>query len=167
MKMVSRGTVVYIAAFAILLLWAYFVQADTRRVDGYSMLPTLEGGDLVVIQSTALSGIHVGDIIVYNDLCSTTGNSVVHRVVGLAPGGLITEGDNNPGTDQSLNIASGPITQQCIEGKVVFVIPYVELLAFYIDANGLPQWFNYLPSIIILMIVIASVLYQGEEKKPV
>ncbi len=163
MKMASRGTILYVAAFALLLLWAYFVQADTRRVDGYSMLPTLEGGDLVVIQAVPISAIHVGDIIVYNNLCSTGGESVVHRVVQVTSAGLITKGDNNPGTDQSLNIAATPITVQCLEGKVVFVIPYVELLAYYIDTNGLPQWFNYIPSIIILIIVVVSILREDEE----
>ena len=165
---VSKGTVAYVAAFALLLFWAFFVQADTRRVDGHSMLPTLEGGDLVVIQSVPISDVHVGDIIVYNGLCSTYGESVVHRVVNITSAGLITKGDNNPQTDQYLQeIAVSPITQQCLEGKVVFVIPYVELLAYYIDANGLPQWYNYLPSIFILVIVIALMLKGDEgEKRP-
>jgi len=159
----SRGTIIYVVAFALLLLWAYFVQADTRRVDGYSMLPTLEGGDLVVIQPVPISDVHLGDIIVYNNLCSTGGESVVHRVVQVTSAGLITKGDNNPGNDQSLNIAATPITAQCLEGKVVFVIPYVELLAYYVDTNGLPQWFNYIPSIIILIIVVISILREDEE----
>jgi signal peptidase I len=165
LKVVSKSTAVYVVAFAILIFWAYFVQADTRRVDGYSMLPTLEGGDLVVIQSVPISQVHVGDIIVYNGFCSTGGESVVHRVVDVTSQGLITEGDNNPGTDQALGIASKPITQQCLEGKVVFVIPYVELLAYYVDVNGLPQWINYLPSILILLIVVASILFQKEDKE--
>ena len=167
MKMASKGTVVYVVAIALLLLWAYFVQTDTRRVDGTSMLPTLEGGDLVVIQPTTVNAVHVGDIIVYNSLCSANGLSVVHRVVAKTTGGnLITEGDNNPGTDQALGIATGPITQQCLEGKVVFVIPYVELLAYYVDYYGLPQWFNYLPSILILMVVFFSVLGSDEDEEP-
>jgi len=163
MKVASRGTVLYVVAFSLLLLWAYFVQADTRRVDGHSMLPTLEGGDLVVIQNVPINDIHVGDIIVYSGLCSSLGVSVIHRVVAITGSGLITKGDNNPGTDQALNIAVSPIDARCLEGKVVFVIPYVELLAYYIDANNLPQWLNYLPSIVILLIIVASVLFQSEE----
>ena len=163
MKFVSRGTVLYVIALALLLSWAYFVQADTRRVDGVSMLPTLEGGDLVVIQGVPVSDVHVGDVIVYNNLCSSQGESVVHRVVNITGGGLITKGDNNPRNDIISNIAVSPIYQRCLEGKVVFVIPYVEILAYYIDQNGLPQWLNYLPSILILIIVIASLL--GEEKE--
>jgi signal peptidase I len=152
-----------VIALALLLSWAYFVQADTRRVDGISMLPTLEGGDLVVIQGVPVSDVHLGDIIVYNNHCSTQGESVVHRVVNITSSGLITKGDNNPRNDIVSNIAVSPINQQCLEGKVVFVIPYVELLAYYVDQNRLPQWVNYLPSILILIIVIASVL--GEEKE--
>ncbi len=161
--MVSKGTVIYVAAFALLLFWAFFVQADTRRVDGTSMLPTLEGGDLVVIQNVPLDQIHVGDIVIYGPPCSALGESVVHRVVGITPQGLITKGDNNQETDQAFHIAVSPITSQCLEGKAVFVIPYVELLAYYIDQNGLPQWFNYIPSIIILVIVVISVM--GEEEQ--
>jgi signal peptidase I len=163
--MVSKGTVIYVAAFALLLFWAFFVQADTRRVDGYSMLPTLEGGDLVVIQNIPIDQIHIGDIIVYNGLCSSLGESVVHRVVNVTGAGLITKGDNNPGTDQTSGIAVSPITSQCLEGKVVYVIPYVELLAYFIDSNGLPQWLNYIPSVIILMIVIFSILGESEEEE--
>lgn len=163
MKYVSRGTALYVIALVLLLSWAYFVQTDTRRVDGTSMLPTLEGGDLVVIQGVPLSDVHVGDIVVYNNLCSRTGNSVVHRVVNITGSGLTTKGDNNPSDDIVSHIAVSPITQRCLEGKVVFVIPYVEVLANYIDANQLPQWLNYLPSIFILVIVIASLL--GEEKE--
>lgn len=164
MKVETRNTIVYVVAFALLLSWAYFVQADTRRVDGTSMLPTLEGGDLVVIQNIPISSIHVGDIIVYNGLCSTSGLSVVHRVVAITSSGLITKGDNNNRSDQSSNIAFAPITQQCLEGKVVFVIPYVELLAYYVDHYGLPQWFNYLPSILILIVVFFSVLGSDEKE---
>ena len=168
MKTSSRNTVIYVAAFAVLIFWAYFVQADTRRDDGTSMLPTLEGGDLVVIQNMPISQVHVGDIIVYNGLCSTSGLSVVHRVVQSTSSGLITRGDNYPYTDQAANIAFRPIAQQCLEGKVVFVIPYVELLAYYVDAYGLPQWFNYLPSIFILLIVFFSLLTTNEgEDQPV
>ena len=164
--MFSRGTVIYVVAFALLLSWAFFVQADTRRVSGTSMLPTLEGGDLVVTQSVPFSQIHVGDIIVYNGLCSASGESVVHRVINVTSQGLITKGDNNQYPDQYLHeIAIGPITPQCLEGKVVYVIPYVELLAYYIDENGLPQWLNYIPSIFILIIIIISVMGESDESE--
>ncbi len=90
---------------------------------------------------------------------------MVHRVVQVTSGGLITKGDNNTEPDQYMHeIANGPITQQCLEGKVIFVIPYVELLAYEIDAYGLPQWFNYLPSVLILIIVMVSIMGEEEDK---
>jgi len=164
--MVSKGTIAYVAAFALLLAWAFFVQTDTRRVDGTSMLPTLEGGDLLVIQSVPIGQVHIGDIIVYSPPCSEGGESVVHRVVNITSSGLITKGDNNAGTDQSSNIAFGPITQQCLEGKVVFVVPYVELLAYYSDKLGQPV-LNYIPSIVILLVVVISLFRENGEGREV
>ena len=91
---------------------------------------------------------------------------MVHRGSQNTSNGLITKGDNNPEPDQYQGqIARTPITQQCLEGKVVFVIPYVELLAYYVDAYGLPQWLNYLPSILILIVVFFSVLRGDEDEK--
>ena len=165
MKMVSKSTAVYVALFVLLLFWAYFVQADTRRVDGISMKPPLEGGDLVVIQQVPIGDLKVGDIIVYGPPCSTFGISVVHRVVNITGAGPITKGDNNPSADPAEGIAYGAITQQCLEGKVVFIIPYVEILAYYIDYYNLPQWFYFIPSIVLLAIVFYSVLGRTEEKE--
>jgi signal peptidase I len=162
--LVSKGTVIYVALFALLVFSAYFVENDTRYVSGTSMLPTLEPGDLVVIQSVSVSDVHVGDIVVYSTPCSNAGESVIHRVVQTTGAGLITEGDNNPNTDQNLLIAVSPITQQCLEGKVVSVIPYVELLTYYeLQVWGLPQWFNYLPAAVILMFVAILILSEKDK----
>ncbi|MDG6983871.1 MAG: signal peptidase I [Nitrososphaerota archaeon] len=172
MKLLTKGNWVYVALVVFLLFWSYFVQTDARRVDGVSMLPTLEGGDLVVIQNVPISTVHVGDIIVYGGVCSSSGVSVVHRVVQVTSQGLITKGDDNrtnPRTDQALGIATSPITQQCLEGKVVMIIPYIELLAYYIDSHNLPQWLNYIPSIVILLVVWASLIgvdRDEDERKP-
>jgi signal peptidase I len=165
MKLLTKSTGVYVAAIVVLILVAYFIQTDTRRVDGTSMLPTLQSGDLVVVQSVQFSDIKVGDIIVYNGICSTGGESVIHRVVMVEGAGLITRGDNNPGTDQALQIAVGPITSQCVVGKVVFVIPYVELLAYWIDQQQLPAWFSYVPAALILAIVVYLVLGDNRGEK--
>jgi signal peptidase I len=165
MKLLSKSTGGYIAAIVILILVAYFIQTDTRRVDGTSMLPTLQGGDLVVVQPVAFNDLKVGDIIVYNDLCSTQGESVIHRVVKIESAGLITQGDNNPGTDQASQIAVGPITSQCVVGKVVFVVPYVELVAYWIDQHQLPPWFSYVPVALILAIVVYLLLGDKPSEK--
>jgi signal peptidase len=158
--MASRATYAYVAIIAALLVWAYFVETDTRRVDGVSMLPTLEPGDLVVIQGTTIGQVHVGDIVVYDPPCSANGFSVIHRVVQITSEGLVTKGDNNPEPDQYLHeIATSDITQQCLVGKVVFVIPYVEWIVTY-----MPGWFSYVPTIIILLIVLILLLREEKEE---
>ena len=45
------------------------------------------------------------------------------------------------------------------------MIPYVELLAYYVDLYNLPQWYNYIPSLLILLVVIISTLLQPAEKE--
>jgi signal peptidase I len=142
-----------------LLLFAFALLTYTRRVDGVSMLPTLEEGDLVVIEPVQMSSIHVGDIVVYDGSCSGifyggTPAPVIHRVANITGRGLITRGDNgltNPRTDQEAGIARRPITQDCIEGKVVFVVPYVERLA------TLPDGLNY---VLAALIVAAVLVYE-------
>jgi len=139
--------------------FAYFTLVYARKVTGTSMYPTLEEGDMVVVQKVPFSSIKVGDIIVYDPPCSATGNSVIHRVVSIEQGGggFITKGDNNGATDQAANIAAGPITAACVEGKVVFVAPYLETLAF------LPDGANYILAAAILILLILTELYGGRK----
>ncbi len=147
----------YAVVFVLLLLvFAYFLLNYTRRVDGVSMLPTLEEGDLVVIQPVSMTDVHIGDIVVYGPPCSESGDSVIHRVVGVAEGGgFLTQGDDrktNQNTDQNLNIANSPITQACLIGKVVFIVPYIERLA------SLPYGLNYFVAALIFAVIIVSEL---------
>ncbi|QQG48941.1 MAG: signal peptidase I [archaeon] len=151
----QAGTAVYVVGFVVfLLVFSFLLLSYTRRVDGTSMLPTLEEGDLVVLEHASFSDVHVGDIIVYDPPCSATGSSVIHRVVASSPDGFTTRGDNNPLPDQdpSARIATGPITQDCIVGKVVFVVPYVERLA------SLPYGANYILAALIFIAVLYSEL---------
>ncbi|MGD0476628.1 MAG: signal peptidase I [Nitrososphaerales archaeon] len=152
MRLPGRKTVLYGAVFVLfLVVFAYFLLTYTRRVDGTSMHPTLEGGDLVVIQPVSLNDVHVGDIIVYSPPCSDEGFSVIHRVVGgTADDGFITQGDNNPLPDQGSGIAGTPIYQDCLVGKVVFVVPYVERLASF------PYGANYVLAFLIFLVIIVS-----------
>jgi signal peptidase I len=153
----------YAVAFVLfLLLFAYFLLTYTRRVDGMSMWPTLESGDLVVIQPVSMNDIHIGDIIVYGPPCSVEGSSVIHRVVsGSEGGGFFTQGDDrrtNPDTDQTSDIANAPITQACLIGKVVFIVPYIERLA------SLPYGLNYIIVVFVFLAIIVTEL--GERRVP-
>ncbi len=91
-------------------------------VTSESMVPTLQVGDLLVLQRPAEDQIQVGDIIVYNaDWFS--GAPIVHRVVRITEIGgeryFFTKGDNNQQEDPS------PCTYEDILGVVVFRIPYL------------------------------------------
>jgi len=139
--------------------FAYFTLVFARKVTGTSMYPTLEEGDMVVVWSVPYSSIRAGNVIVYNPPCSATGESVIHRVVGIGTGGFMTKGDNNFATDQEAGIASGPVTPECIEGVVVFVVPYLEKLAF------LPYNANYILAALVLVLLVVSELYSAREKR--
>ena len=141
--------------------FAYFTLVFARKVTGTSMYPTLEEGDMVVVTSVPYSSLKVGDIIVYDPPCSATGNSVIHRIVGIGTGGLTTKGDNNFATDQNAGIAAGPVTAGCVEGEVVFVVPYLEKLAF------LPYGANYVLAAFIIVLLILSEFYSRWKGKGV
>ena len=162
MRFPRTKTSLYAVAFVLfLLVFAYLLLTYTRRVDGISMWPTLESGDLVVIQPVSTNNVRIGDIIVYGPPCSVEGTSVIHRVVSEEGGGFITQGDDrktNPGTDQTSGIANAPITQVCLIGKVVFVVPYIERLA------SLPYGLNYIIVVLIFLAIIATEL--GERRVP-
>ncbi len=159
MKLPGKKGWLYAVAFVfVIVVFAYLLLTYTRRVDGVSMKPTLESGDLVIIQPVSITDIHIGDIIVYGPPC-TTGESVIHRVVGgNAETGFYTQGDDratNPETDQQLDIARAPITQACLVGKVVFIIPYIERLA------SLPYGLNYIIAAAIFVVIIVSEVFPG------
>lgn len=150
----------YVLVLAILVgSFAYFTLVFARKVTGTSMYPNLEEGDMVVVWSVPYSSIKTGNIIVYDPPCSATGESVIHRVVGSEAGGLLTKGDNNFATDQAAGIASGPVTQACVEGIVVFSVPYLEKLAF------LPYDANYALAAIVLILLVISELYGGRRQR--
>lgn len=94
---------------------------DKLTVSGPSMEPTLHEGDCVTYQPTGISQVNVSDIVVYGTPCYSRDGIVIHRVVGITSQGLITKGDSNPLADQFAGIATGPITQACLIGKVVSV----------------------------------------------
>jgi signal peptidase I len=156
-RLPGTKTSLYAVAFVLfLVVFAYFLLTYTRRVDGKSMWPTMESGDLVVIQPFSMNDVHIGDIIVYGSPCSATGSSVIHRVVnGTKGGGFITQGDDrttNPYSDQESYIATSPITKNCLIGKVVFIIPYIERLA------SLPYGLNYIVAALIFLVLIVTEL---------
>ena len=155
----TRTAAIVLALVLVLAGSAFTIYSYTRKVTGVSMLPTLEEGDLVVVLPAQLNQITLGDIIVYGPPCSSFGESVIHRVVAETGSGLTTKGDNNPAPDQTVGIANRQITQSCLEGKVVFVIPYLERL------SELPYGINYVIAALIVLFVIYTELSSWRPRK--
>jgi signal peptidase len=82
-------------------------------VEGKSMEPTLQTGDLVFVIKTSPTDLKVGDVVVYR---KPSGEFVIHRIIRIVKVGSMldveTKGDNN-------FIADGEIPVNWIVGKVV------------------------------------------------
>jgi len=138
-----------------------------------SMVPTLEVGDLIVVQGYAnLSTIHVapetasnpGDIIVFWHWDPARGlEHWVHRAIGNVTGGdgkryLKTQGDANLGPDYHYNITSHvslpglPLDEEYVIGKVVAEVPYVGQVALFMQTPS--------GRIIIIVLVVALLIVE-------
>ncbi len=97
-------------------------------VEGKSMEPLLQTGDLVLVVKVSPSDIHVGDVVVYK---RPGGELVIHRVLKIDKVGneymYFIKGDNNP-------LPDGDIPYSWILGKVagiggdVFKVPVLGYL---------------------------------------
>lgn len=97
-------------------------------VEGTSMEPTLQSGDLVVVvKKVSFGDIAVGDIIVYR----RGGTLIIHRVIRVEDDALIAKGDNNWLPDP-------PVRFQAVVGKVlelgdsVIKVPLVGYLTLFV-----------------------------------
>jgi signal peptidase len=97
-------------------------------VESESMIPTLNIGDLLVLQAHSPESINVGDIIVYT--ATWHDKPIVHRVVERQLVGTeyhyYTQGDNNTMRDPGYRL------YEDIVGVVVFVIPYLGYVTLFL-----------------------------------
>jgi signal peptidase len=95
-------------------------------VRGTSMLPIYETGDLVILHDQPSYG--VGDVVGYRVPAHEVGAGriVLHRIIGLAPGGFVLQGDNNeapdPWTPSPADVA----------GSIWIVVPVVGRLILWL-----------------------------------
>ncbi|MFC5135709.1 MULTISPECIES: signal peptidase I [Haloferacaceae] len=116
-------------------------------VETGSMQPTLDPGDgFVAIPAPVAGGIGVGDVVTFEAQEIQGGGLTTHRVVDETERGYITQGDNNPFTDQD---GGEPVVQEAdvvakaltVGGNVV-VIPYLGTvaMAFQSALEGIQTW---------------------------
>jgi signal peptidase I len=161
-------TVAITAVLVALPIYAGTNSYPIAIVQGNSMYPTLQNGDLVIFHAVPQQTIQNGTIIVF--VQGTTGVSLIdqllrpvliHRVVGvvLQSDGLVnyqTKGDNNQQDDAGLTPSYN------VMGTPVAVIPKVGLLFLFIQS---PQGLVAVVSIITLLYVGKTEGKMDEERK--
>lgn len=84
------------------------------RVGGGSMSPSLETGDVVIVQHGVPAS--VGDIVLFR--LDGDNERTLHRVSDVTGGGLVTRGDANPVADRRC------VPRPSVIGRVRWVIPF-------------------------------------------
>nr|EGQ40023.1 MAG: signal peptidase I, archaeal type [Candidatus Nanosalinarum sp. J07AB56] len=91
-------------------------------VTSCSMYPSLDAGDIVVVQGKEFKDVSEGEIAVYST--DEVAIPVIHRVVEKSEDSLETRGDNNPGqSDFERDVTSGQV-----HGTYIFKIPKIGLV---------------------------------------
>ena len=141
-------------------------------VSSGSMIPTLNIGDLIVIQG-GLNGSEIkagyynpnnssegGDIIVFHKPGNPS-ELIVHRVVRkyydekLKKWFFITKGDNNRSEDPW-----NPVPEDCVLGKVIFKVPYLGSVALFMQSTA--------GKVLLAVIIVITILWMflsPEEKQ--
>jgi len=132
-----------------------------------SMRPTLEVGDLVIVEAVPYSSIHVGDVIVFErpdstGACTSASEIIVHRVVNMTSAGLITQGDNrqtNPVPDEGPPANEWPpVPASCVKGMVVVALPFLGKIS-----EAFPPPLNYILVVAIVLLIFMVELYNGRK----
>lgn len=127
-------------------------------VSSRSMLPTLQIGDIIVVQDGGtFPSLRVNDIIVF-ERPGTREIVVVHRVYRITQVNgeqrIETKGDNNPSPDAWV------VREADFIGKVVFAVPQLGYLTTWLTPP-----LNYVIIAAILAVIFLTELYSKEERK--
>jgi len=136
---------IMIAILATFVLLSSSGKMQARVVLTGSMEPTINPGDIVILNPSKTVAVQKNDIITYTGrrFDGTAVGSFTHRIVGGdAQTGYVLKGDanTNPDTQQ--------VKREDIVGKVVFVLPYI---GQFLTPKNL---FTLIPFIFILWLVI-------------
>ena len=93
---------------------------------GESMVPVFKNGELLVLLKAKPAGIKIkkGMIVGYKD--GKEKESIIHRVISVQEGKIITQGDNNPEPDKT-------ISDSDVIGVYLFKIPYSSFFGKFSD----------------------------------
>jgi signal peptidase len=142
--------------------FALRTQYPALAVVSGSMLPTLNVGDVIIVQGVPASEIRAnystGDIVVYR---RSDGILIVHRVVYKVQNSdgnwtITVKGDNNA-------IADSPFLESHLVGKVVARIPYIGNVALFVNALG--SFYYFIIVLIIIVNILLSLIPSGDKEK--
>lgn len=99
-------------------------------VETGSMSPTMEAGDgFVAIPAEIAGPVEEGDVVTFQAQELHGGGLTTHRVVAVTDQGYVTQGDNNPATDQDGQepyVTDGQVVAKALQiGDTVVVIPHL------------------------------------------
>lgn len=133
-----------------------------------SMLPTLNVGDVIIVQGVNAIQInadyYTGDIVVFRDP-SKPDYRIVHRAVKIentSNGYWITTRGDNVGGDKD---QFSPWHESFLIGKVIARVPYVGNFSLLLNAYGTFYYFVFI--IIIIINIILSLVFSSEKDKTV
>ena len=146
-RIMSAVTTVILVLLIVLLIFMFIARASGNsfslfgfnffRVQSGSMEPTLQIGDVIMVQKTPAKDIHKGDIVSYKaDEGEMNGNIVTHRVIKepRSQGDgyiLLTQGDAN-------DLPDPEITSDQLIGKYVTTLWLMgKLYSFFLTPVGL------------------------------
>ncbi len=126
-----------------------------------SMVPTLNVGDLIIVQggfnvSDINADYLTGDIIVFHKP-SNPDELIVHRAVDVTDDGLVTKGDHNPTVDNHWKV-----TDDELVGKVVGSIPYLGHIPLFVHT---PSGITIILILIIILVLLEFALPLAKESK--
>ncbi len=127
-------------------------------VESESMVPTLNVGDLLVLQAQPESQIVVGNIIVFNT--NYHDKPIVHRIIEIqnVTGELhyITQGDNNNDPDPGYRVYSDII------GVVVLAVPYIGHVTLFLHQ---PYGFAIVLVLFLALLILPEFFMKDEEEE--
>jgi signal peptidase I len=141
-------------------------QYPALAVVSTSMLPTLNVGDVIIVQGLPVTQIKAnyttGDIVVFRSP-NNPDERIVHRAVKIentSNGYLVTTvGDNVGGQKDQFS----PWSASLLVGKVIARIPYVGNFPLFLNALG--NFYYFIIVIIIVINILLSLLFDTDEEK--
>jgi len=124
----------------------YLGELQFKTVLSGSMSPAINAGDVILISKTNPREIKEGDIITFRE-----GNTfITHRVIEIINNSFRTKGDANEDPDMKI------IKTEQVVGKVIFVIPFLGYLGYFVRT---------LPGFLLFILIPGILIIYSEIKK--